>query len=142
VGARNPRMYTDSYITHRQSSLRVRYHQFNRLSFRKLAKAFDLSNAELTESRFRCKTLSESFKKARPKKRKAVEIGVQDAFVEMVDVRKVKVSMGAIPDTPTPVPVAEEVEDGSDASSIIEKEIVVGELFSDSESGSNYSTEC
>jgi hypothetical protein len=38
--------------------------------------------------------------------------------------------------------VAEEVEDGSDASSIIEEEIVVGELYSDSESGSNYSTEC
>jgi hypothetical protein len=30
VGAGNPTMYTDSYITHRQSSLRVRYHQFNR----------------------------------------------------------------------------------------------------------------
>jgi hypothetical protein len=44
--------------------------------------------------------------------------------------------------TPTPVPVAEEVEDGSDASSIIGEEIVVGELFSDSESRSNYSTEC
>jgi hypothetical protein len=29
VGAGNPMMYTDSYITHRQSSLRVRYHQFN-----------------------------------------------------------------------------------------------------------------
>jgi hypothetical protein len=29
VGAGNPTMYTDSYITHRQSSLRVRYHQFN-----------------------------------------------------------------------------------------------------------------
>jgi hypothetical protein len=113
-----------------------------RLAFRKLAKAFDLSNAELTESRFRCEALSGSLKKSRPKKRKAVEIGVQDAFVQMMDVRKVKISMGAIPDTPTPVPVAEEVEDGSGALSIIEEEIVVGELFSDSESGSNYSMEC
>jgi hypothetical protein len=54
-------------------------------------------------------------------------------------VRKVKVSMGAIPDTPTPVPVAEGVEDEGDESSIIEDEIVVREFFSDSESGSNYS---
>jgi hypothetical protein len=90
-----------------------------RLAFRKLAKAFDLLNAELTESRFWCKALSESLKKARLKKRKAIEIGVQDAFVQMMDVRKVKVSMGAIPDTPTPVLVAEGVEDEGDESSII-----------------------
>jgi hypothetical protein len=32
VEAGNPTMYTDSYITHRQSSLRVRYHQFNNKS--------------------------------------------------------------------------------------------------------------
>jgi hypothetical protein len=79
----------------------------NRLAFRKLAKAFELSNAELTESRFRCEALSESLKKARTKKRKAIEMGVQNVFMQMMDVRKVKVSMGAIPDTPTPVPVAE-----------------------------------
>jgi hypothetical protein len=29
VGPGNPMRDTDSYITHRQSSLRVRYHQFN-----------------------------------------------------------------------------------------------------------------
>jgi hypothetical protein len=112
-----------------------------RLAFRKLAKAFDLSNVELTESRFRCEALSESLKKACPKKRKAIEIRVQDAFVQMMDVRKVKVSMGAIPDTPTPVPVAKGVENEGDESSIIEDEIVVREFFSDSESGSNYSTD-
>jgi hypothetical protein len=112
-----------------------------RLAFRKLAKAFDLSNAELMESRFRCEVLSESLKKARPKKRKAIEMGVQDAFVQMMDVRKVKVSMGAIPDTPTPAPVAEGVEDEGDESSIIEDETVVREFSSDSESGSNYSTD-
>jgi hypothetical protein len=111
-----------------------------RLAFRKLAKAF-VSNAELTESRFRCEALSKSLRKARPKKRKAIETGVQDAFVQMMDVRKVKVLMGAIPDTPTPLPVAEGVEDKGDESSIIEDEIVVREFFSDSESGSNYSTD-
>jgi hypothetical protein len=110
-----------------------------RLAFRKLAKAFDLSNAKLTESRFRCEALSESLKKARQKKRKAIEIGVQDAFVRMMDVRKVKVSMGAIPDIPTPVPVTEGVEDEGDEASIIENEILVREFSSDSESGSNYS---
>jgi hypothetical protein len=111
-----------------------------RLAFRKLAKAFDLSNAELTESRFRCKALSESLKKACPKKRKAIEMGVQDAFLQIMDVRKVKVSMGAIPDTPTSVPMAEGVEDEGDESSIIEDEITVQDFFSDSESGNNYST--
>jgi hypothetical protein len=112
-----------------------------RLAFRKLAKAFDLSNAELTESRFRCEALSESLRKARPKKRKAIEMGVQDAFVQMMDVRKVKVSMGAILDTPTLVPVAEGVEDEGDESSIIEDEILIQEFSSDSKSGSNYSTD-
>jgi hypothetical protein len=112
-----------------------------RLAFRKLAKAFDLSNAELTESRFRCEALSESLRKARPKKRKAIEMGVQDAFVQMMNVRKMKVLMGTIPDTPTPVPMAEGVEDKGDESSIIENEIVVWDFFSDSESGSNYLTD-
>jgi hypothetical protein len=112
-----------------------------RLAFRKLAKAFDLSNAELTESRFRCEALSEFFKKARPKKRKAIEIGVQDAFVQMMDVRKVKVLMGAIPDTPIPVLAAKGMENEGDESFIIEDKIVVREFFSDSESGSNYLTD-
>jgi hypothetical protein len=108
-----------------------------RLAFRKLAKAFDLWNAELTESRFRCKAFSESLKKARPKKRKATKMEIQDAFMQRMDVRKIKVSMGAIPDTLTPVPVAEGVKDEGDESFIIENETVVRELFSDSESGSN-----
>jgi hypothetical protein len=112
-----------------------------RLAFRKLAKAFDLSNAELTESRFRCEALSEFLKKARPKKRKAIEMGFQDAFVQMMDVRKVKVLMEAIPDTPIPVPVAEGVENENDESFIIENEIVVREFSSDSEFGNNYSTD-
>jgi hypothetical protein len=30
VGPGNPMTYIDSYIIHRQSSLRVRYHQFNK----------------------------------------------------------------------------------------------------------------
>jgi hypothetical protein len=61
--------------------------------------------------------------------------------VQMMDVRKVKVSMGAILDTPISVPVAEGVEDEGDELSIIEDEIVVREFFSDSEFGSNYSTD-
>jgi hypothetical protein len=111
-----------------------------RLVFQKLAKAFDLSNEELTESRFRCKALSESLKKARPKKRKAIKMGVQDAFVQMMDVRKMKVSMGAIPNTPTPIPMAKGVENKGDESSIIENKIIIREFSSDSESDNNYST--
>jgi hypothetical protein len=109
-----------------------------RLAFRKLGKAFNLSNAELTESRFRREALSESLKRARLKKHKIIKMGVQDAFMQMIDVRKMKVPMGAIPDTLTPVLMAERVEDKGDKSSIIENEIIVREFFSDSESGSNY----
>jgi hypothetical protein len=127
-------LYQTLYITNESFGKPV-----GRLAFRKLAKAFDLLNAELTESRFRCEALSEYLKKARSKKRKAIKMGVQDAFVQIMDVRKVKVSMGAIPGTFTPVPVAEGMEDEGDKSSIIENEIVVREFFSDSEFGSNYS---
>jgi hypothetical protein len=58
----------------------------------------------------------------------------------MMNMRKVKASMGAIPDTSTPVPVAEGVENDSGKSSITKDEMVIRELFSDFEFGSNYST--
>jgi hypothetical protein len=56
-----------------------------------------------------------------------------------MDVRKVKVSMGMLSSTPSPLPAEEPVENDDNASSIIEEEIVVKELMSDTESGSNYS---
>jgi hypothetical protein len=83
-------------------------------------------------------SLSDSLKKARPKKHKAIEMEVQGTFVQMMDVRRVKISIGVQLEPPSPVPVEESVEDERE-SSTAEDEIVVGELLSDTESGSNYS---
>jgi hypothetical protein len=56
-----------------------------------------------------------------------------------MDVRKMKISMGVQLEPPSPVPVEELVEKDERESSTAEDEIVVGELLSDTESGSNYS---
>jgi hypothetical protein len=64
---------------------------------------------------------------------------VQGTFVQMMDVRKVKISMGVQLEPPSPVPVEELVKEDERESSTAEDEIVVGELLSDTESGSNYS---
>jgi hypothetical protein len=64
---------------------------------------------------------------------------VQGTFVQMMDVRKVKISMGVQLEPPSPVPVEKPVEKDERESFTAEDEIVVGELLSDAESGSNYS---
>jgi hypothetical protein len=110
-----------------------------RLLFRKVGKALDIRNAELAESRSQCATLIESLKRARSKKRKAIEMEVQDGFVQLMDVRRVKVAMGAVPDTPTPVIDENFVNNVGEESSEVGDEIIVREAYSDSEFGSNYS---
>jgi hypothetical protein len=110
-----------------------------RLLFRKIGKALYIANAKLAESESRCESLSDSLKKKRPKKRKIIEMEVQGTFVQMMDVRKVKISMGVQLEPPSPVPVEELVKEDERESSTAEDEIVVGELLSDTESGSNYS---
>jgi hypothetical protein len=110
-----------------------------RLLFRKIGRALDIANAKLAESESRYESLSDSLKKERPKKRKAIEMEVQCTFVQMMDVRRMKISMGVQLEPPSPVPVEELVEEDERESSTAEDEIMVVELLSDTESGSNYS---
>jgi hypothetical protein len=110
-----------------------------RLLFRKVGKALNIGNAELAESRSQCATLTKSLKKTRPKKRKAIKIKVQDGFVQLMDVRKIKVIMGAVPDTPTPITDENFVNNVEKESNEVENEIIVRKTYSNSEFGSNYS---
>jgi hypothetical protein len=110
-----------------------------KLLFRKIGRALNIANAKLAESEFRYKSLSDSLKKERPKKRKAIEMEVQGIFVQIMDVRRMKISMGVQLEPPSPVPVEELVEEDERESSTAEDEIMVMELLSDTESGSNYS---
>jgi hypothetical protein len=66
---------------------------------------------------------------------------VQGTFVQMMYVRKMKISMGVQLEPPSPVPVEKPVEEDEKESSTAEDEIVVRELLSDAESGSNYSND-
>jgi hypothetical protein len=59
----------------------------------------------------------------------------------MMNVRKVKISMEVQLEPFSPVPVEELVEEDERESSTAEDEIVVKELLSDTESGSNYSND-
>jgi hypothetical protein len=104
-----------------------------------MGKALDIGNAELAESRSQCATLTKSLKKARPKKRKAVKMEVQDGFVQLMDVRRVKIAMGAIPNTPTSVTDEILVNNVENESSEVENEIIIRKSYSNSEFGSNYS---
>jgi hypothetical protein len=110
-----------------------------RLLFRKIGRALDIANAKLAESESRYESFSNSLKKKRPKKRKTIKIKVQGTFVQMMDVRKMKISIGMQLEPPSPVPVEELVEEDERKSSTAEDEIMVIKLLSDTESGSNYS---
>jgi hypothetical protein len=110
-----------------------------RLLFRKVGKALDIRNAELAESRSQCATLTELLKKARPKKRKAIKIKVQNGFMQLMDVRKIKIAMGAVPDTPTPITNENFVNNVEKESNEVGNEIIVRKAYSDSKFGSNYS---
>jgi hypothetical protein len=109
-----------------------------RLLFRKVGKALDIGNAELAESRSQCATLTELLKRARPKKRKAIEIKVQNGFVQLMDVRRIKIAIKAVSDTFTPVTNENFVNNMGEKSSEIGDEIIVREAYSDLEFGSNY----
>jgi hypothetical protein len=64
---------------------------------------------------------------------------VQNGFVQLMDVRRVKVAMGAISNTPTPITNEILVNNVEDEFSEVEDEIIVREAYSDSEFGSNHS---
>jgi hypothetical protein len=59
--------------------------------------------------------------------------------MQLMDVRRIKVAMGAVPDTSTPVTDENFVNNVGKESSEIGDEIIVREAYSDSEFGSNYS---
>jgi hypothetical protein len=110
-----------------------------RLLFRKVGKVLDIGNAELAESRSQCATLTESLKRARSKKRKAIKMEVQNGFVQLMDVRRIKVAMGAVLDTFTSVTDENFVNNVGEKSNEVGDEIIIREAYSDSEFGSNYS---
>jgi hypothetical protein len=110
-----------------------------RLLFRKMGKALDIGNAKLAESRFQCATLTESLKKARPKKRKAIEIKVQNGFMQLMDVHRIKIAIRAVSNTFTPVINENFVNNMEEKSNEIRDEIIIRKAYSNSEFGSNYS---
>jgi hypothetical protein len=110
-----------------------------RLLFRKMGKALDIGNAELAESRSQCATLTESLKKARPKKRKTIKMKVQNGFVQLMDVRRIKIAIRAVPNTPTPVTDENFVNNVGEKSNKVGNEIIIRKAYSNSEFGSNYS---
>jgi hypothetical protein len=64
---------------------------------------------------------------------------VQNGFVQLMDVRRVKIAMGAVPDIPTSVTNENFVNNVGKESNEVGDEIIVQEAYSDSEFGSNYS---
>jgi hypothetical protein len=64
---------------------------------------------------------------------------VQNGFVQLMDVRRVKVAMGAVPDIPTPVTDENFVNNVGEEFNEVGNEIIIRETYSDSEFGSNYS---
>jgi hypothetical protein len=64
---------------------------------------------------------------------------VQDGFMQLMDVRRVKIAMGAVPDIFTLVIDENFVNNVEKESSEVEDEIIVRKAYSDSEFGSNYS---
>jgi hypothetical protein len=103
-----------------------------------MGKALNIRNAELAESRSQCATLIKSLKKARPKKRKAIKIKVQNGFVQLMDVRRIKIAMGAIPNTPIPITDENFVNNVGKKSNEVKNEIIVRKAYSNSKFGSNY----
>jgi hypothetical protein len=64
---------------------------------------------------------------------------VQDGFVQLMDVRKIKIAMEAVPNTPTPVTNENFVNNVGKKSNEVGNEIIVRKAYSNSEFGSNYS---
>jgi hypothetical protein len=64
---------------------------------------------------------------------------VQNGFVQLMDVRRVKVAMGAVSNTFTPVTDENFVNNVGEKSNEVGNEIIVRKAYSDSKFGSNYS---
>jgi hypothetical protein len=64
---------------------------------------------------------------------------VQDGFVQLMDVRRIKIAMGAVPDTFTPITDENFVNNVGKESNEVGNEIIVRKAYSNSEFGSNYS---
>jgi hypothetical protein len=64
---------------------------------------------------------------------------VQDGFVQLMDVRRIKVAIKAVPDTFTPVTDENFVNNVGEESNKVKDEIIVREAYSNSKFGSNYS---
>jgi hypothetical protein len=63
---------------------------------------------------------------------------VQNGFVQLMDVRKIKVAMGAVSDTFTPIINENFVNNVEEKSNKVGNEIIVREAYSDLKFGSNY----
>jgi hypothetical protein len=70
---------------------------------------------------------------------KAIEMEVQDGFVQLMDVRRVKIAMGAVPNTPTPITDENFVNNVEEKSNEVGDEIIVRKAYLNSKFGSNYS---
>jgi hypothetical protein len=64
---------------------------------------------------------------------------VQNGFVQLMDVRKIKIAMEAVPNTPTPITNENFVNNVGKESNEVGNEIIVREAYSNSKFGSNYS---
>jgi hypothetical protein len=104
-----------------------------------MGKALDIGNAKLAESRSQCATLTESLKRARSKKRKAIEMEVQNGFMQLMDVRRIKIAIKAISNIPTPITNENFVNNVEKKSNKIGNEIIIRKAYSNSKFGSNYS---
>jgi hypothetical protein len=64
---------------------------------------------------------------------------VQDGFVQLMDVRKIKVAMEAVPNTFIPIINENFVNNMEEESNKVKNEIIVRKAYSNSKFGSNYS---
>jgi hypothetical protein len=64
---------------------------------------------------------------------------VQDGFMQLMDVRRIKIAIKAVPNTPTPVTNENFVNNVEKESNEIGNEIIIREAYSNSKFGSNYS---
>jgi hypothetical protein len=59
--------------------------------------------------------------------------------MQLMDVRKIKIAIGAVPNTPTPVTNENFVNNMEEESNEIEDEIIIRKAYSNSKFKSNYS---
>jgi hypothetical protein len=64
---------------------------------------------------------------------------VQNGFMQLMDVRRIKIAMKAVPNTFTLITNENFVNNIKKESNKVENEIIIRETYSNSEFGSNYS---